>query len=206
MATRGTYQIEGMLLYNHWDNYPSGTAGHFIKVINAFGDLSLLSVIRGMDRIEKSVNIYDGRAEYHYKIVGDKIECYSIPFDNDKLVPHSSGEIADWINNAVKSSLDDKDNVEDYTVIKLSPNRYITLSKLRQKITDKFDHAKHITDNGSIGNGSSLFSETFRMIKKSGLPFNELKNEYLSKYSKILADSYQHASTTYFDSYVDGEV
>lgn len=205
MATRGTYQIEGMLLYNHWDNYPSGTAYHFIKVIEKFGDLSLLSVIRGMESIEKAGNIYDGRAEFHYKIANGNIECYSIPFDKDKLVPYSSGNIDEWINKSIKPSIDAKDNVEDYTVIKISANKYTTLSKLRSDISTKFEHAKSITDYGSIGNGSYSFLEVFRLIKKSGLPFEEMKQEYLSKYSPIFAESYKHDTTSHFDSYVNGE-
>lgn len=205
MATRGTYQIEGMLLYNHWDNYPSGTAYHFIEVIKKFGDLSLFSVIRGMDKIEKTGNIYDGRAEFHYKIIDGKIGCYSIAFDKDKLVPHSSGDIAEWINNAIKPSLDDKDNIEDYMIIKMSSKRYTTLSQLRSYISSKFEHAKKITDCGSIGNGSHLFMELFQMIRKSGLSFDEMKKEYLNKYSPLFAESYKHDSTDHFDSYVNGE-
>ena len=52
MATRATYKIDGKLLYNHWDNYPSGAACHFLNVLSTQGDLSLKSFIK----CDKDVN------------------------------------------------------------------------------------------------------------------------------------------------------
>lgn len=35
MATRATYQIDGMTFYCHWDGYPAGAAMRFVKAIAA---------------------------------------------------------------------------------------------------------------------------------------------------------------------------
>ena len=72
MATRGVYQIgdervlgyNNSLLYNHWDNYPSGTALQLAQVIKAHGKLDYFSVIRGMPKVETIDSIFRCGAEF----------------------------------------------------------------------------------------------------------------------------------------------
>jgi hypothetical protein len=205
MATRGTYKVNGTLLYNHWDNYPSGTAYQLIKTIEKCNNLELFSVIRGMERIEPTNSIFDGRAEYYYEIdnYNKKISCYSIPYDKDTIVLISSNSFENWLNDNIKNNLESNDNPEDYTIIKLRDNYYCTLTQVREQIKFKYEQAKTMTDAGYIGNASSTFSDLFKLINKSGLNFDDIKKEYLETYAPMFVKSYGHETPDYFNSYVN---
>lgn len=200
MATRGTYKVEGMLLYNHWDNYPEGTAMQLLEVIKKHGDLSLFSVIRGMEGMLRTGSIYDGPAEFHYVISGKYIECYMIPDGKEKIVPVSRDTIDNWINSQLLGCLEDGDNPDDYRVMEVGNNHYMTISQIKEEATDKFNKAKDYIDRGHIGNGSSLFSEAFLMVNMANIDMPEMKDEYLTKYSPLLTQSYKHNDSEYFDS------
>lgn len=200
MATRGIYKVENVLLYNHWDNYPSGAANHFIEVIRKSGNLSLFSVIRGMDRTEPADSIFYGGAEYYYEIEKDRISCYKL---GKEKVLISCNSIVNWINDNVREILEESDNVEDYTIVQLSENKYSTVSQVREDATKLYNKGKDCTDKGMMGNGSSCFSDAFRLFNKAGINFDELKNEFIEIYSPLFVKSYKHNDSTYFDSLVN---
>lgn len=200
MATRGTYLINGSLNYNHWDNYPSGTAYHLFNSIKKTGGIKTYDFIRGIDKLEPTKSIYDGRAEYHYKIEGDFINCYSIPMDKDTLVPVSSGNIIDWINDNLE--LEPTDKKDNYTLCKYS-GTYMTVAKAKKEIRKDFKFAEAWLLKGIIGNASSKFHDIFKSANKAGIKIDFLKNKYLKKYVPIFVKSYNHSSPDHFAGYVN---
>ena len=85
-------------------------------------------------------------------------------------------------------------------VVQVGNNHYMTASQIKEEATDKFNRAKEYISKGHIGNGSSLFSEAFLMVNKADIDMPEMKDEYLTKYSPILTQSYKHNDSEYFDS------
>ncbi len=202
MATRGTYRVDGKLLYNHWDNYPEGAALQLLECIKKHGDLKLFSVIRGMDKIKETNSIYDGPAEYHYIIEKGTIKCYSIPPDKDLTEYHSQGTIKECINEHIKTALEKTDNPEDYQLVE-TPYGLQTISDCKKDVNEKFLRAVELYEQGHIGNSSSSFNEAFRIANVAGIEIDELKKEYLEKYSPGFAASYKHEDSKYFDSIIN---
>jgi hypothetical protein len=205
MATRGTYKVENTLLYNHWDNYPAGAANHFLEVIKKYGNLDLFSIIRGMERAEKGTNIYDGSAEFHYVIEKEKITCYSIPCDKNELIHHSSGTIEQWINTAIKSCLEEGDDINDYTVVKISNNRYNTVNGTFEEAKKEFEEAVRMTNLGHTGNGSFQFKNAFKLFKLSTKNFKEYSEIYKRIYVPFFVKAYNHDNDSLFLSYCETE-
>jgi hypothetical protein len=205
MATRGTYKVENTLLYNHWDNYPAGAANHFLEVIKKHHNLDLFSIIRGMERAEKGTNIYDGPAGFHYVIEKEKITCYSIPYEKDELIYHSSGTIEQWINTAIKSCLEEGDDINDYTVVKISDNRYNTVNGTFEEAKKEFEEAVRMTNLGHTGNGSSKFKNAFKLFKLSTKNFKEYSEIYKRIYVPFFVKAYNHDNDSLFLSYCETE-
>jgi hypothetical protein len=202
MSTRGTYYIEKNLCYNHHDNYPVGAAFHIVDVIKATGGTSFFDFIRGMKTLSPATSIYDGPAEFHYKIENGHIECFSIPWDEDKLVLVSKGPIEDWVNNEIKNNWDrlaePSDNINDYLLVKID-NTFITKTQAYEKGVKNFREQVKWLESGSIGNAD--FQRAFKYLKVSGRLYEEFKNTYLEIYSPYLAKRYKHENTELFDSY-----
>jgi hypothetical protein len=204
MATRGTYNVENTLLYNHWDNYPSGASCHFIEVIKKCGNLSLFSIIRGMERAEKATSKFDGPAEFHYDIKDQKIICYSIAYDKDELIYHSSGTIEEWINDHFKvSNLEETDDINDYKIIKLADNRYNTVNGIFEEAKKCFDNGIRMTNSGHTGNGSSEFKRGFDLFKISTKDFKEYSDIYKRIYVPFFVNAYNHNDDSHFLSYCE---
>ena len=206
MATRGTYQVDkNQLLYNHWDNYPSGAASHFIDVIKKSHNLDFFSIIRGMD-VKPASSKFDGPAEFYYEIdnKAKKITCFSISYDSatdtDSIHYHSSGSFIDWINDNIKKALEPSDNVDDFTIVEIRQNYFCTITQAKEEINNTYLRAKDMTNKGHTGNGSSSFGELFKMINKTGLNFKHIKDEYLRIYSPYFVKEYNHNDSKYFDN------
>ncbi len=212
MSTRGTYVIEGMKLYVHHDNYPSGTAAKFMQTLKDHGRIDLFSFVRSIKEASRAETLFDGPAEFSYKIKGDTIECYSIPCEEDKLVFHSSDRFDKWINKYLPELLDKEDKPADYRIIRTvskswsdAPEHvyYTTETQIVESVKEAYKKAVEMTESGSVGNGSSMFSDLLR--RANSLPdnkeLNKLREQYLRVWSPFLAKSYNHANTSIFDKY-----
>src|SRR5690554_719773 len=195
MATRGTYKIDGKLLYNHWDNYPEGAAMHLHRIITKQSAIDFLSCVRGLESFELTNSIYDGRAEFHYVIdsASGSIEVYTIPFDVDTIILKGKYKIEDFINTYIEKSakehekrgykfFDEGETLENTKIIKIAKNYYKTVKQIEIEVFQKFEKAKNLFDRGHKGNASFTFSEVFKLINKAGLKFDHLKDEYLKNY------------------------
>jgi hypothetical protein len=199
MSTRGTYKIDGMLLYNHHDNYPSGTAYHLIETIKTHKNLHLFSVIRSMTRAEKITHTNYGQ-DYHYDITENEIICYKYDIDDNKNL-HSSDTIENWINKNIVKQLDETDDPNDYFVIKINNNYFDTKNNIFTEAKNHFENAIKMSDAKHIGNGSSEFKTAFDLFKLSTLDYSEYKEKYISQYVPLFVESYKHKSDTLFLSY-----
>ena len=176
MATRGTYQVEGTVLYNHYDNYPQGAACHFLNILSTQGDFTLNSFIKCEKRVNFSfaTSIYDGPAEYFYKL--DKKESgeifvtvYPIIFDekgNDKLGSSYTYEMSDFINERFKKNFaepegEGKKEIEDSRVLKTGTThiRYITVKNAHKEFQRLMAQAQNQLLNGCKGNASFTYSQ-----------------------------------------------
>lgn len=202
MATRGTYKVDNFLLYNHWDNYPSGAAAHLIGVIRDHGDLKPFSIIRSMP-VSETKSVFDGPAEFHYVIDKDKILHYSISGETLKCLECSL--IEDWLNSHILDILDDDDNPDDFKVIKVSEGRFITRSQAILRGNKTYDEAKQFFEKGAWGNSSSLFADAFKWFRLAEFDAPQI-DEYLKEFSPKLAAQYRHADTSLFDSYATGAI
>lgn len=204
MATRGTYEIDGNFIYNHWDNYPSGTAVHLAEVIKAYGKLDYFSVIRGMPKTDPTTSPFNCGAEFHYHIKGGRIECYSIPYSEkgeNKLILESSDTIENWINGNIELS----DEVPaDWKILKIHNGYYITETQAKEKAKLEWKQAVLSSEQGHTGNASSQFESLFRFCRTAKIHFPEMLAEYVSKYSPAFAKAYGHENTAHFDSYALG--
>lgn len=207
MATRGTYQIDGNpMLYNHWDNYPSGTAVHLAEVIKAHGKLDYFSVIRGMPKTDPIDSPFNCGAEFHYVIKGGRIECYAIPYcenGENKLLLQSSDTIENWLNANIE--LGAEDVPADWKILKIHNGYYMTETQAREKAKREWRHAVEAFEKGWTGNASSAFNSLFQFTRTAGIHFPEMLAEYISKYSPAFAKAYGHETTSLFDSYALGE-
>ena len=203
MATRGTYKIDGQILYNHHDNYPIGAAAHFIEVIKKYNNLDLFSIIRGMERISKASSKYDGGPEFHYEIKDEQIFCYSVHPEKDALIYHSSGQIEEWINKQILKGLDETDDKNDYLIVKKSKNVFYTVNGLIKEAEEHFKSAITMTNNGQTGNGSSNFKTAFDLFKLLNVDFTKYANIYKRVYVPFFVDAYKHNGPDLFLSYCE---
>jgi hypothetical protein len=207
MATRGTYKIDGNLCYNHCDNYPSGAAYHMLEVLKNYHSASFFSFVRGMKDLQPTTSIFDGPAEFHYKIEKDRVMCYEITLD-EKMKLVSFGEIAEWVTSQLFSELkrvgpkDFFEPGEDERDIKIInyQGRYFTARQIEEKAISTFQMAEQQFEKGMWGNSSGNFSDAFKLFKLINKGIN-LKSKYLKYYSPVFARQYQHQNTLIFDSY-----
>lgn len=213
MATRGTYRFSeaaGIIVYNHWDNYPMGAASHFIKAIETNNRLDLFSFVRGVGGAEIANSLYDGRAEYSYKVNAkdETVECFKVDWDEDKLHPHSSGRIDEWINKEIAvyyKNHPEEARPDGEVIIRISKGYYRTLEQVKAGALKDWERGKELTDKGQIGNGSSYFRDAFIMAKLCGDGFfAEQKKEYTEIYAPLLASAYNHSTQDHFLSYIEG--
>lgn len=200
MATRGTYLINGSLNYNHWDNYPSGAALHLFEAIKKTGGFTLYDIIRGMPNLQSTGSIYDGRAEYHYKIEKDNIRCYSVGWEKDELKYESGGNIIDWINSNLE--LEPTDKKENFTLVEYK-GRYMTLKEAKKMLRIDFKNAVKWLGQGMIGNSSGAFCDVFMAANKAKINIDSYKKKYLKLYVPIFVKSYNHNNSDLFNSYVN---
>lgn len=211
MATRGTYKIDGKLLYNHWDNYPEGAAMHLHGIITKQNAVDFLSCVRGLESFDLSNSIYDGRAEYHYIIdsASGLIEVYTIPFEVDTIILKGKYKIEDFINTYIEKSakehekrgyqfFNEGETLENTKIVKVSTNEYYTVAQIEKKVFQTFEKAKAEFAKNWIGNSSSSFGEAFKLMNKAGLKFQNLIDEYLKDYCDKFAKSYNHETNEYF--------
>jgi hypothetical protein len=214
MATRGTYNIDGMICYNHWDNYPTGAASHILGTIKKCGAIDLFSMVRGMDRLEKGQSIFDGPAEFHYKINSGTgiLTAYKIRDDKDELVEFFEGPVEEFINDKMiearrlyekrnEKFFEEGETMEDYTVLKRFQNRYATAAMVRVEAEKRWVDGLKALENGWIGNSSSAFCDSLKLFAMVG-NYEDKKSEWLTVYSPLFAQKYNHETTKHFDSYI----
>jgi hypothetical protein len=177
MATRGTYQVDGKLLYNHWDNYPQGAACHFLDILKTQGNLSLKSFMKCDERVnfEFTNSIFDGPAEYFYKL--DKkdngeifVTVYNIILDergSDKLGSSTIYEMSNFINDRFKKNFtepngEDKKEIEDSRVLRLESISgkisYITVKNAHGEFQRLMQEAQRNLLSGGVGNARYSYS------------------------------------------------
>lgn len=207
MSTRGSYLIDGMKLYVHHDNYPSGTACKFYETIKRFHRIDLFSFIRTVDEAEQAADLNKSGQKYCYKIDREKelITAYAIDFKTDELRCISFDRFDVWINREIKPELEETDKPEDYRIIRRSKGWYYTESQLIEEAKTQYNEGVRFCEGGHVGNGSSCFNDCFRIANL--LPENEslnlLREEYKSKWAIFLADKYKHSTPDYFISCAD---
>lgn len=223
MATRGSYKIDGQLTYNHHDNYPTGAAHHIHEVIKKQGAVDFFSMIRGMERLQPN-NGKPGKSgeEYYYEInsKSGEIKCYSVNLDSEELRLESFGLIEDWVNTKIEESkrlhakhypnesfLSEGETWEDCQVVRRStgsngyPSRFSTVAQARQEAESKWKMGVDALSKGWIGNSSSYFQESLKLFGMVG-NYEDKKTEWLTIYSPLFAEKYNHETTKYFDSYI----
>jgi hypothetical protein len=188
MATRGVYRVDGVYLYNHWDNYPSGAREHLSEVLEKYGKLDLFSVIRGMN-VSQAISPQDGGSEFYYVIENNFIQQYNV--DGKELTLTDQGTIEDWINRGVQDKF-----IKVY-------GQYMRQSQAHEKGVEMYEDAVQKLIKGHIGNASNQFRESFVYLNLAGGDFSEIVNEYKRKYSPKLAEAFNHSDTELFDSYVN---
>lgn len=99
MATRGTYQINDITLYNHWDNYPEGAAVLFEKMLLQSGCYNLTA--EAFLRANKNSGITKSHkshtdTEYRYTLIDNVLTAHS-GFD-DNWTTIFTGTIFEFIN------------------------------------------------------------------------------------------------------------
>jgi hypothetical protein len=206
MATRGTYKIDGLskIMYNHWDNYPSGTAFHLLEVAKKFHSFDWISVIRGMENMNETSSKFDGPAEYYYEISKSYVKCYQISYD-DNLILHSEGKIHEWINKNIQSNNAFKEigNPSDYTLIEKHKDNFWTITQIQEEIEERVKYALNAQNNGWTGNASSAWHEALKMITQiPSYPRGEMiREEWINRLAQFYADKYKHETPKYFLSY-----
>lgn len=206
MATRGTYKIDGLykIMYNHWDNYPSGTAFHLLEVAKKFHSFDWISVIRGMQNMEEASTKFDGPAEYYYEISKNYIKCYGISSD-EKLILHSEGKIHEWINRNIESSnaFKEIEKPNDYTLIEKHKDRFCTITQIQESIEERIIYALKAQNNGWTGNATSAWREALKMIAQiPSYPRGEtIREEWKNRLAQFYADQYNHKTPDHFLNY-----
>jgi len=206
MATRGTYKLDGLshIMYNHWDNYPSGTANHLLEVAKKHHSFTWEHIVRGVSGMYATDSIYDGPAEYHYEISMNYIKCYSISND-EKLILHSEGKIHEWINKQIAEVLEETDNADDYTLIQRNNSFYYTISQIQEEVETHITNALNAQNKGWTGNASSNWHDALKLINLIP-PYERgemIKSEWTDRVAQFYADKYKHDTPEYFLSYVN---
>jgi len=210
MATRGTYKVDGKLLYNHWDNYPSGAARHFLNILKTQGSLSLKSFLKCDEgcNFDFTNSIFDGPAEWHYVIEDEGkgsygVEVYKIIMDEsgkDKKVFKNYYELQDFINinfpqNFTEPMGEDRNEIEENVVVKVvskySNNvRYSTRKDLEKELQIKLNTAQMQLLNGHTGNASYTYSEASQLMV--ALEKDILIKSYNKNIAPMLFKAYGH--------------
>lgn len=181
MSTRGTYKIEGKILYHHYDNYPSGAANHLLNVLNDRGAISLLDLLKCENNVNFSFanSIFDGPAEYHYIIKKDNngsifVECKKIDLE-DNLINLYTLELNEFINTYypkcyIEPTYYEQQEIKDNEVLKITSKyskhvSYTTVKTLRKKVEKQSIEALRMLLCGATGNASSSFSELGTYLK-----------------------------------------
>lgn len=220
MATRGTYKIENTILYNHWDNYPAGAANHFLNVLKDRGSLTLLDMLKCNEQVnfQFATSIFDGPAEYHYKIKQrDKgeifITWYSIT-TNDQLILIDELELNEFINtNFPKCYTDptykEQQEIKNNEVFKLVSEyskrvSYKTREQLEKTVNNKLSQGFNYLLNGHTGNGSSCLDEVATAIK--ALKDSTRIENYNKHIAPMLQKAYRHDKPDVFIIKTNSEV
>jgi hypothetical protein len=207
MSTRGSYLIDGMKLYVHHDNYPSGTACKFYETIKRYHRIDLFSFVRTVDEAERAVDLNKSGQEYCYKVDREHelIMAYAIDFKTDEMKCISSDRFDRWINREIKPALEETDKKEDYTIIRRSCGWYYTESQIIEEVKHQFNEGVRFADCGAVGNSSSCFHQCFELanLLPNNIELNELREQYKAKYALFFAEKYGHSDPAYFLSYAD---
>ena len=214
MSTRGTYLIEGKLLYNHCDNYPAGAAYHFANVLEQYGHIDYVSMIRtgagkrqyGPD-FKPTSSIYDGPAEYHYKITKSDgktfVEANKIPMDTEKdsLVFMYKMELHEFINTNL-SAEDLKEIGGPVLPIRgkyASHTNYFTTPAAKEKLNfELMQGMGSLLYHGGVGNASSNFGAAGDIAQALGL--DKACQNWNKYFAPIFKKSYGHdENSTVFD-------
>lgn len=213
MATRGSYRVEGKMMYNHWDNYPAGAASHLQKVITEKHTLKWIDFVKctaeGLNFEPMEGRPGDMGEEYFYKITKEKgmyfVEWSSIGWETNELVFLGKKEVSDFINDEFKKELkQDRITQTEYNENKIVkyPNKwsksvsYYSYKYLQEYTEKKFNLAMRWLLKGMVGNASS----DLQWCAQSWLLLGDTK--MLEGYNKMiapyLAQCYKHNTPDHF--------
>lgn len=211
MSTRGIYKIEGVQIYIHHDNYPSGAAVRFAETLRRNGgNISAFEFVRANERAELFKGKIPSDVEFIYEVKDGKIYCYRWEGQYDlgyEAIPHSSGEIHEWINENIKPCLEESDDVNDYTFMKIVNEygeklpRFFSISYLKSEVVRKFNQGLSQFSAGMAGNSSSSFSDAGRYARliEGDSDIDRYREQYLKVWSPLFAQRYGHKDTETFD-------
>ncbi len=200
MATRGTYLIDGVRMYNHWDNYPEGAARMVAFTLQKHSKFHLFNFIRANERVERIAITGDSMgAEYHYEITESTVKAYAIDWDNDTHEESFrcifTGSIDDFLAQYL-GKMEDED--EDDLTFVVRNQSYYTINQVKAEIEKEWKAALHALENGWIGNSSGMFSTCFEWLNLLGskghdiLWFQSKFNMYRDIYAPTFARKFKH--------------
>ena len=202
MSTRGGYQINGVNMYNHWDNYPSGAAILFFNTLKKYHKIDLFSFVRANETVELSSDLVKSGQEYVYKFNSGKFQYYSVCWENDSLTPIGEPDIVMFCNDNILPKLEEGEKYEDFHLIRCKYGIY-TDSQIIENAKKEFSEGERFTKGGHIGNGPSCFSDCFRWCNylPENQELNELREKYNNEYVPIFVKAYNHDDDKVFRGY-----
>jgi len=100
MATRATYQINGVTFYIHHDGYMEGAAVYFYNALTAGQHFLAESFLRKNERAEFTHSHEShGDTEFRYTVMNDKIVVHNMQYGTDSWEEVFNGSLKDFVNN-----------------------------------------------------------------------------------------------------------